>query len=414
MPFSEALFTSTSITCITGLLLQDVPTYYSFKGQVLILIMIQLGGLGILSFASFFALFVKKGFGIRQQTMMQDILSTDSLFNARGLLQQIIIYTFTIELGGAILIYATWSPEVQFASMGHKMFYSLFHSISAFCNAGITLFSDGLMTKGIATSYIQLVVFAVLIVLGGIGFPVLRDLTSISRLRERMRKPWMRWKMSTNVALYASGLLIIGGAVGFYLLERNNAIAGAKPLEALVISLFHSISSRTAGFNTVDMNALGTSTYIMFIFLMFIGASSGGTGGGIKTSTFFVILLAGYSTIRGKKILHFRGKTLAQDLLNKAYTLFIFGASWVLFTVFCLSISDPHINIMTIVLKAVSAFSTAGFAVGSVADLSIFGKTIIAISMFVGRVGFLTLAFALSSPVESNKYKYPDTHMMIG
>jgi Trk-type K+ transport system membrane component len=298
--------------------------------------------------------------------------------------------------------------------MGHKMFYSLFHSISAFCNAGITLFSDGLMTKGIATSYIQLVVFAVLIVLGGIGFPVLRDLTSISRLRERMRKPWMRWKMSTNVALYASGLLIIGGAVGFYLLERNNAIAGAKPLEALVISLFHSISSRTAGFNTVDMNALGTSTYIMFIFLMFIGASSGGTGGGIKTSTFFVILLAGYSTIRGKKILHFRGKTLAQDLLNKAYTLFIFGASWVLFTVFCLSISDPHINIMTIVLKAVSAFSTAGFAVGSVADLSIFGKTIIAISMFVGRVGFLTLAFALSSPVESNKYKYPDTHMMIG
>lgn len=410
----DALFTSTSATCVTGLIVVDTPVFFSLKGQVMLMVLIQLGGLGILSFASFFALFVKKGLGIRQQTMLQDMLSSDTLFNARDLLRQIVLYTFTIELGGAILIYATWSNEVQFNSWGQKMFYSLFHSVSAFCNAGFALFSAGLMEKGVATSYAQHMVIAILIVLGGIGFPVLRDLTSISRLRERMKKPWMRWKMSTSVALYASALLIVGGAVLFYFLERHNVLTGAQPLEALVASLFQSISTRTAGFNTVDMAALSNGTYVMFIFLMFVGASSGGTGGGIKTSTFFVILLAGYSTIRGKNSLHFKGKTIPQDLLNKAYSLFIFAASWVLFTVFCLSVSEPELGILPITFETVSAFGTVGLSTGITASLSPFGKVLIVITMFIGRVGLLTLAFALSSPVNTQKYKYPNTHMMIG
>jgi trk system potassium uptake protein len=414
MGLLNAFFTSTSATCVTGLIVEDTATFFSIKGQVLLLMLIQLGGLGILSFASFFAIFVKRGMGIRQQTALQDMLSTENLFNARELLRQIILYTFTIELIGAILIYATWSPEVHFNNWGQKAFFSVFHSISAFCNAGFALFSNGLMEKGVATSYMQHVVFMVLIVLGGIGFPVLRDLTSISRLRERMRKPWMKWRMSTSIAIYASLLLIVGGTIIFYFLEKDNTLAGLKPLEAVVTALFQSVTSRTAGFNTVDMSAMTNATYVMFIFLMFVGASSGGTGGGIKTSTFFVMLLAGYSTIRGKKVLHFKGKTIPQDLLNKAYSLLIFGATWILFTVFCLSISEEGKDIMAIVFETVSAFGTVGVSAGLTGALTPFGKLMIIITMFIGRVGLLTLAFALSSPVASNNYKYPNTHMMIG
>jgi potassium uptake TrkH family protein len=410
----NALFTSTSATCVTGLIVEDTATFFSLKGKVIILLLIQLGGLGILSFASFFAIFVKRGMGIRQQTALQDMLSTENLFNARELLGQIVLYTFTIELIGAVLIYATWSPEVQFNSWGQKAFYSVFHSISAFCNAGFALFTNGLMEKGVATSYMQHVVIMILIVLGGIGFPVLRDLTSISRLRERMRKPWMKWKMSTSIAIYASLLLIFGGGLIFYFLEKENTLAGLMPLEAVITALFQSVTARTAGFNTVDMSAMTNATYVMFIFLMFVGASSGGTGGGIKTSTFFVMLLAGYSTIRGKKVLHFRGKTIPQDLLNKAYSLLIFGATWILFTVFCLSISETGKDIMFIVFETVSAFGTVGVSAGLTASLTPFGKVMIIITMFIGRIGLLTLAFALSSPVVSNNYKYPNTHMMIG
>lgn len=410
----DAIFTSTSATCVTGLIVEDTATFFSLKGKVLILVLIQLGGLGILSFASFFAIFVKRGLGIRQQTALQDMLSTESLVNARDLLRQIILYTFTIEFLGAVLIHATWSPDVQFDSFGQKVFFSVFHSISAFCNAGFALFSNGLMEEGVATSYMQHMVIIVLIVLGGIGFPVLRDLTSIARLRERMRKPWMKWRMSTSVAIYATILLIVGGTVLFYILEKDQLLKEASPLEAVILSLFQSVTARTAGFNTVDMSAMTNATYVMFIFLMFIGASSGGTGGGIKTSTFFVMLVAGYSTIRGKKVLHFKGKTIPQDLLNKAYTLFIFGASWIVFIVFCLTITEQGKDIMAIVFEAVSAFGTVGVSAGLTGDLSPLGKIIIIITMFVGRVGLLTLAFALSSPVETNNYKYPNTHMMIG
>ncbi len=414
MDLLNAVFTSTSATCVTGLIVEDTATFFSIKGKVLLLVLIQLGGLGILSFASFFAIFVKRGLGIRQQTALQDMLSTDSLINAKDLLRQIILYTFTIELVGAVLIHATWSPDVHFNSFGQKVFFSLFHSVSAFCNAGFALFTNGLMEKGVATSYMQHMVIIVLIVLGGIGFPVLRDLTSISRLRERMRKPWMKWRMSTSVAIYASLLLIVGGTVLFYFLEKDNLLAGSSPLQAVILSLFQSVTTRTAGFNTVDMSAMTNATYVMFIFLMFVGASSGGTGGGIKTSTFFVILLAGYSTIRGKKVLHFNGKTIPQDLLNKAYTLLIFGATWVLFIVFCLAITEEGKDIMSIVFETVSAFGTVGVTAGLTGSLSPIGKILIIITMFIGRVGLLTLAFALSSPVATNNYKYPNTHMMIG
>lgn len=412
--FIDALFTSVSATCVTGLITLDTATHWTFKGQFIIMLLMQIGALGIVSFASFFAFFVKRGMGIKHQTALQDLLSVDSPLNTRRMLRQIIIYTIIIEFVGGMLIYVLWPPDMVFSSTGQRLFYSAFHSISGFCNAGFSLFSDGLMHQNLQYSYMLQMVFVILIVIGGIGFPAMRELTDRERLRERLIKPWKRWNLSTTVAVYSTVLLIALGTIGYYFLEVNNTLEGHSKLGQVVTSIFQSVTTRTAGFNTVDMSALATPTVIMFVFLMFIGASSGGTGGGIKTSTFFVIILAGYSTIRGKNRLNFQGRTISQALLNKAYTLFVFAATLCLFMCFGLSITDPDKPILKIVFETISAFGTVGLSMGITSSLSTAGKVLIILTMYLGRVGILTLAFALSSPVVSNDYKYPDAHMAIG
>jgi trk system potassium uptake protein len=414
MPLIEALFTAVSATCVTGLTVVDTAQYFTFKGQFVIMILIQIGGIGIVSFASFFALFLKSGVGIKHQTVLQDFLSEDSLLNTRQLLRQIVVYTIIIELIGAWMIFMLWDPTIQFKSLGEKLFYSVFHALSAFNNAGFSLYSLGMMEGVLRASYILHIVFAILIILGGIGFPALRDLTEPSRLRERMQKPWKDWKTSTIVAVNASLILIVFGMVTFYLLEKNNTLEGLNPLQAAITSFFQSVTARTAGFNTIDIAALKVPTLIMFIFLMYIGASSGGTGGGIKTSTFFILLLSALTTIRNKKKLEFRRRTIGFDLVNKAFTIFIFSATYILFAIFLLSVIESEIPIMNIAFETVSAFATVGLSTGITSSLSEWGKIIITISMFMGRVGVLTLAFAVSSPPQANAYKYPNTHMMVG
>lgn len=410
----DAVFTSASATCVTGLITLDTATHWTFKGQFIILILMQIGGIGILSFASFFTFFLRSGVGVKHQTMLQDLLSADSPMNTRTMLTQIVLYTLLIEGVGTLLIYSLWSPDIVFSGTGEKIFYSVFHAVSGFCNAGFALFSNGLMEAGIATSYLLHLVFVALIVLGGIGFPVLREMTDRHILRERMKKPWKQWSVGTTVAIYSTIILIVGGTVLYWFLEKDNTLLDHQGSGKLITALFQSVTARTAGFNTVDMATFTVPTYILFIFLMFIGASSGGTGGGIKTSTFFVILQSGLATIRGKQRVDLQGRTISQDLINKAYTLFIFGASFVLILVFGLSISEPDVPIIKLVFEAVSAFATVGVSAGVTGGLSVAGKVMIIIAMFFGRIGLLTLAFAISSPVESNKYQYPKAKLSIG
>lgn len=410
----DAVFTSASATCVTGLITLDTATHWTFKGQFIILILMQIGGIGIISFASFFTFFLRSGVGVKHQTMLQDLLSSDSPMNTRTMLTQIVLYTLLIEGAGAVLIYSLWGPDIVFSGTGEKIFYSVFHAVSGFCNAGFALFSNGLMEAGIATSYLLHLVFVALIIVGGIGFPVLREMTDVQVLRERMRKPWKNWSVGTTVAIYSTIILVVGGTLLFWLLEQGNTLQGHQGSGRLITALFQSVTARTAGFNTVDMSAFTIPTYILFIFLMFIGASSGGTGGGIKTSTFFVILQSGLATIRGKQRVDFQGRTISQDLINKAYTLFIFGASFVLLLVFGLSISEPDVPIIKLVFEAVSAFATVGVSAGVTSGLSVAGKLMIIVAMFFGRIGILTLAFAISSPVESNKYQYPKAKLTIG
>lgn len=415
LSFLDALFTSVSASCVTGLTVVDTAVHFTFKGHIVILLLIQLGGIGILTFATFFALFLKKGVGISHQAMIRDFMSEESLFNAKSMLWQVIMYTIIIEGVGTVLLLLLWDMKAPFYDdFGEMLFQSVFHSISAFCNAGFSLFSAGLYQDFVRENYFIHLVFAAIIFFGSLGFPALRDIFSLPNIRSRMASPWKNWKLSTRIALYASIILVLVGTFFYVVLEREGTLAGKSGLGLWVTALFQSVTTRTAGFNTVDMSAIGTPMIIFFIFLMFIGASSGSTGGGIKTSTFVLIFLAVITTIRGKKNLELGGRSISFDLLNKAFTVFIFSATYILLGTFCLAIFEPDIPVLDLVFEEVSAFCTVGLSRGITANLSDPSKVILIISMYIGRIGTLTLAFALASRVDTTNYRYPKAHILVG
>ncbi len=412
MRFIDALFTAASASCVTGLIVVDTATFFNFKGHVLLLFLIQIGGLGIISFATFFATFYKKGVGVKHQFAIQKIFDSETLSGSYGLLRKVFIYTISIEALSAFVIYMLWG-DYHFAN-GGKIFFSIFHAISAFCNAGFSLFTDNLMEAGISNKYILHFAFAVIIFFGSLGFPAMRDMFEVKNLRERLSMPWRKWKLSTQIAFYSSVTLVLFGGILFYFLEKDGVLKGLHLFPAVVTAIFQSVVTRTAGFNTVDIGALGVPMLIIIIFLMFVGASSGSTGGGIKTSTFVVIFAAMWGIIRGKKLISFGRRTISHNLIYKAFAIFVFSATFIFLSTFILALIEPQIPIMNILFEEVSAFATVGLSTGITTQLSDASKVILIISMFVGRVGILTLAFALSSEVGTNAYKYPNSHIMIG
>lgn len=414
MPFFEALFTSISASCVTGLIVVDTATYFTQKGHIIIMLLIQLGGLNIISFATLFALFSKKGLGIKHQTILQENFSSESLLSGKGLLRKIFLFSFFMEFIGMVLLYFTWNPKLQFPFVEDQFFYSLFHSISAFNNAGFSLFSDGLHEHLVQNSHSMHMVLAGLIFLGAVGFPVIEDLFNFERIKKSIKNPLVGLKLSTQISLYTSLILIAFGMLMFYFLEQENTLNGMKLGGQLITSFFQSITARTAGFNTVDFSIIGTPMLLIFIFLMFIGASPGSTGGGIKTSTFTLIIYSAINTIRGKKKIEIGKRTISPELLHKAFSIFLFSASSIFAAIFVLSISDGEKGIMPIAFEIVSAFSTVGLSTGITADLTFLGKTVIMICMFIGRIGTLTLAFALSSKQRSLNYEYPKAHLTVG
>ena len=412
MSFINALFTAASAACVTGLTVVDTATYLSIKGQMVVMFLFQLGGLNIISFATIMAMFNRKGIGIKHQSVIQENLSAEGLLGGKGLLRRIFLFSLFMELIGTAAIYVSWSPQMDFVSGPQKFFFSVFHSISAFNNAGFSLLSNGLYEEMVRDTYLLHIVIATLIFFGSLGFSTMQDIFSIRRMRERSAKPWKSYSIPTKIALYTSVALVIVGAVVFFLLERNQILESKNIGEAIIASFFQSITTRTAGFNTVDIGALSHSTLLFMMFLMFIGASSGSTGGGIKTSTFAVIFATAFSTIRGKKNVEAFKHTIPQSTQHKAFAIFLFSSSIILIMTFFLSLAQPEMNMMQLVFEEVSAFATVGLSTGITADLNSFGKMILIISMFIGRVGILTLAFALGK-TKSGDYKYPETHFNV-
>lgn len=415
MPLMDALFTSISASCVTGLQVVDAATYFSFKGQFLIMLLFQLGGLNIISFATFFALFTRKGIGIRHQSLIQANYSNESLTSSAELFRKIIRFTFQIELLSAVLIFFSWGHSMVFESLGQRMFYSIFHAISAFNNAGFSLFTNGLMESPIRGSYMLHMIIAFTLIFGGLGFGTIRDLFTLRQVRERMQKPWKSLAVGSKISLYSTGILLAAGFIIFMVIEYDGTMKGQSFGGKLVTAFFQSATTRTAGFNTVDISSLTLPVIIFFVFLMFIGASTGSTGGGIKTSTFALVFLSAWSTIRGRKKVEMFKQTIPWELLNRAFSIFLFSASIILIGIFILSLTDEHLGLARLAFEEVSAFCTVGLSTGITTELSPIGRSVIMLSMFIGRIGTLTLAFALSSRKPgSNDYKYPKANFMVG
>jgi potassium uptake TrkH family protein len=407
LDLTTALFTSISASCVTGLSLIDISEVLSSKGQFVVMILMQLGGLNIISFAALFAI-LRGGFGMRQANFMSENLGED-LKRSRSLIGAIFRLTLFIELVGALLLGIVWKSNYD--SLGENIFYSIFHSISAFNNAGFSLFTNSLATEGVGQQYTVHAIIAILIILGGIGFGTISDILKQPWRKQTLSRSWRGLRVGTKLGLIVSGVLIAVGSMMVFVLEFGEGPLGTQ----ISHSIFQSITARTAGFNTVNFGAMATPTLLFFIFLMFIGGGSGSTAGGIKTSTFALVFLSATATIQGKKHVNLYKTQIPWELMNKAFAIFLFSAVSILLGIFLLTIFEPEMALLDLAFEQVSAFCTVGLSTGITPSISLGGKIVLMLSMLIGRVGTLTLAFALSDrKVEANTFKYPKGSVHVG
>ena len=397
--FKNALFTSVSAITVTGLTVLETALDFSFKGQFIILLLIQLGGVNIIAFATFFALFSRKGLGIEQQKMISENFNAQNLLSGKSLLIRVFIFSIVIELIGTLVILSHY----QFNHI--MLFESIFHAISAFNNAGFIISQDFFHSLNLKWC------FAILIFLGAIGFPTLSDLVS----NVFKKRNWKTLHLTTKISLLSSLILILFGAVMLFFLEGNNFNSEGGVFHKITDFIFHSTSGRTAGFSAIDFGTLGIPILIIFIFLMFIGASPGSFGGGIKTNTFVLIIYSFISTVRGKKNVEIYNRKISSRLLYKSFSILLFALLVIFIGWFFLLITDPEINPIFLLFEQTSAFSTVGLSTeNTTKELSEIGQFIIIGTMFIGRIETLLMAFSLIQKKKNPNYKYPKAHLMVG
>lgn len=398
---SDAFFTATSATCVTGLTVVDTGEDLSVFGQIVVLLLIQIGGLGILVFSSFAAALLGDGLGLRGEHALGESLDLAS-GNARQLVSQIVASTLALEALGATALGFAFAASGM--SPGESAWQAGFHAISAFCNAGFSLWTDSLM--GFANNSFVLFVVATLITLGGLGFPVLT--MGWSRARRRRH----RLTTHTRIVLVASLGLTFLGAAGFAVCEWHRSLEGAEIGTKFLASLFQSITLRTAGFNTVDLLSIGPATLLWMLILMFIGASPGGTGGGIKTTTATVLATLVPTVIKGKSRAVVFGRTVPLETIFRAASIVVISLG-LLFCILTLLLLTQPIPFDQLLFEAVSALGTVGLSLGATAKLDTFGKMVLVLAMFAGRVGPLTLALLLGRR-KPGRLRYPEARIMVG
>ncbi len=403
----DALFTATSATCVTGLVVLDTGSHFSLLGQLIILSLIQVGGLGLMTFTSFFVLTLGKEFGVKDRTLLRDILDNRSIGRIGSLIMSILVITFTIEIVGAILLYFQFLP---YNGGGLSSAYSaIFHSISAFCNAGFSLYSDSFIRYrndlGINLT------MSSLIILGGLGFIVTVNLLRWAYGYFKHTKEPL--SLQSKLVLTVSSLLIIGGTALIFLAEKNGVLNGFSWKERLLTAYFQSVTARTAGFNTLNIGSVGIFTAFLFIILMFIGASPGSTGGGIKTSTFATLFLTIRSMTQGKHRVEVFHRTIPPLVVYQALCVAILALGWIAFSTLVLSLTEnaPFIDIF---FEELSAFATVGLSRGLTSQLTTVGRVVIILSALVGRIGPLTLALAMGRRKTRELYQYPEERIMVG
>lgn len=400
--FIDSLFTATSATCVTGLIVLDTPKDFSTFGQLIILILLQCGGLGIMTMSTMFAFLVGKRISLRHRLLIQESLNQFSIGGLVRLAKYILIFTVVIEATGAIILFFRWQryyPPLQ------ALYLGIFHSISAFCNAGFSLFSDSIMRY--EGDLIINLTFITLIFLGGIGFLVLLELFQYGKNGAL--------SLHSKLALRISIILILIGSVIIFLMEFNNpsTLRGLNFHEKIFGSIFQSVTARTAGLNTLHIGSMQNATLFFIIILMFIGASPSSTGGGIKTTTFGLLVLYSWSSLTGKKCINIFKRSISSDVIPKALTVAMLSLTLVIAVAMLLSYVEGK-DFIKILFEVVSAFGTVGLSAGITSSLSVAGKIMIIITMFTGRIGPLGLALSLVQKREPEIIKYPEEKIMVG
>jgi len=400
----DALFTATSATCVTGLAVVDTGTYFTPFGQIVILVLIQIGGLGFMTMATLFAVFLKRRISLKERLVLQEALNQSSIEGIVRLVRKIVLYSLCIEAAGALSFTLRFMLDM---SPGRALYYGIFHAVSFFNNAGFDIMGDFRSLTGYVGDAWVNITSMLLIVLGGIGFVVLADLVDFRNKR--------RLSLHSKVALSMSGILIAVGAIVIMAFEyTNNFTMGSLPFgEKLLAAVFQSVTPRTAGVNTLDISALRQASQFIIIVLMFIGASPGSTGGGIKTTTFAALIGAVHTMLRGKEdVVMFRYR-LAKERVYKALTVTLFALTLVLVATMILSTTEDH-HFLMILFEVTSAFGTVGLSMGLTTDLSLVGKIIIILMMFVGRLGPLTLSYAIAPKPGRVLYRNAEGKIIIG
>lgn len=415
LSFLDALFTSTSAVCVTGLIVVDTALYFSIWGKIIILILIQIGGLGIMILSYFTVFVLRRSMSVEDKVLISYMLSDDDMSSISRTLKSIIGITFLIEGIGALILMIGFIKNTSL-SAGTYVFYSIFHAVSAFCNAGFALFTDSL--EGFNSSLLVSGGIAALIITGGISFSVIANLKSIvnGQIKRKMKKgngiiPALT--LNTKIVLSISAALLLIGTFLFYAIEHSGTLKNMSIGTQYLSAFFQSVTLRTAGFNTVSFGNLSTSILVVMMMFMFIGAASGSTAGGIKVNTVAVLGAAVKSSWKNEKDVILLKKSIPADLVSKAFMILLFGVSAVIFGTFLLSVTEkaPLENIM---FEVVSAFGTVGLSTGLTSELSGPGRFVIIILMFIGRLGPLTVLAAASTGSKRLNVTYPQAEISIG
>ena len=405
--FLDALFTATSATCVTGLVVYDTATHWTLFGQIVILILIQIGGLGFITIGVFLATYLKKKISLRQRGLIEESVSSLKLAGGVKLVKHIIKGTFLFEGIGAVILSLVFIEDFGLLK---GIYLGIFHSVSAFCNAGFDLLGIiepyGSLTP-YASNIVVNITIMILIIIGGLGFVVWQDLYE-KKLHFR------NYLLQTKIVLITSFIFIFGGAFLFYIFEYQHALASLSSEEAILASFFQSITCRTAGFNTIDVSHLKPATSLLMMLMMFVGGSPGSTAGGIKTTTFAVLIIFVYSTMTNKSEANDFNRRFDSKTIKKACSVFLINFIFIIISSFIIFNDQPHLPMQDTFFEIFSALGTVGISTGITRVLSMTSKITIILLMYCGRVGSLTLALSLSKKKKISNCKNPVEKISIG
>ncbi len=422
--YVDALFTATSAVCVTGLAVVDTGGVFTLIGQTIILFLIQTGGLGIMTFASYFSYFFRSGSSYENQMYMGEMTNVDKLDEVFSVLKKIITVTFAIEAIGAVMLFFSITDSAVHG-FGHRIYFSVFHAVSAFCNAGFSPLKNSLFEATFRFNYLFQLIIALLIIFGGLGFPIIFNSwkffvykigNTFKRLLKKREKTYLPWVLNLNskVIISTTAILLISGTIFVLIFEYNNTLTEHHSFFGkFIVSFFGSVTTRTAGFNSIDTGAMTLPTTLIFILLMWIGASPASTGGGIKTSTIAVAFLNVVSIAKGKKNLEIFGREISGVSINKSFAIILLSVVVIFTSTLGVAMFDADKNLLSIVFEVVSAYATVGLSRGITGSLTDASKIIVLITMFLGRVGMITFLMAIIKKTNNTKYRYPTEDLLI-